>query len=223
LAASTEASRRIVEVEAAAGRRLVDVGFMRRHDDGYRELKRRLDDGEIGDPLLVHCVHRNASVPPTYTSEMLITSSLTHEIDVVRWLTGEEIVTASVLCPRPSSRAGGIRDPQLVILETQGGVLVDVEVFVNAGYGYDIRCELVGETGRAALPEAVTPTFVERFADAYRLELQDWVDAVAHGEPTGPSVWDGYAASAVADACLASLAGGVPVEVRLAERHALYA
>ena len=74
----------------------------------------------------------------------------------------------------------------------------------------------------ASLPPAVAPSFVERFADAYRLELQDWVDSVAAGGPTGPSAWDGYAASAVADACLASLADGSPVEVRLAERHALY-
>jgi myo-inositol 2-dehydrogenase/D-chiro-inositol 1-dehydrogenase len=102
-------------------------------------------------------------------------------------------------------------------------VLVDVEVFVNAGYGYDIRCELVGEDGTASLPRAVAPGFVERFADAYRLELQQWVDALASGGPTGPSAWDGYAASAVADACLDSLAGGRPVEVRLAERLAHYA
>ena len=110
-----------------------------------------------------------------------------------------------------------------MILETEGGVLVDVEVFVNAGYGYDIRCELVGEEATFSLPEAVAPGFVQRFADAYRIELQDWVSAVADGGPAGPSAWDGYAASAVADACLVSLAEGRPVPVSLAERHALYA
>ena len=223
LATTAEASLLVAEAEAASGRRLVQVGFMRRFDPAYTAMKRELDEGRLGDTLLVHCVHRNASVPPTYTSEMLITSSLTHEIDAVRWLMGEEIVMATVLVPRSSSRAAGIRDPQLVILETEGGVLVDVEVFANAGYGYDIRCELVGEVGRTALPEAVAPGFVERFADAYQIELQGWVDAVADGGPTGPSTWDGYAANAVADACLASLSEGRPVEVRLAERMELYA
>jgi myo-inositol 2-dehydrogenase/D-chiro-inositol 1-dehydrogenase len=223
LATTAEASLLVAEAEAASGRRLVQVGFMRRFDPAYAAMKRELDRGHLGDPLLVHCAHRNASVPSTYTSEMLVTSSLTHEIDVVRWLTGEEIASATVLAPRSSSRANGIRDPQLAILETEGGVLVDVEVFANAGYGYDIRCELVGEVGRTALPEAVAPHFLQRFADAYRLELQDWVDAMGDGGPTGPSAWDGYAASAVADACLESLAEGRPVEVRLAERHALYA
>src|SRR5829696_8133859 len=223
LAATAEASLLVAEAEAATARRLVQVGFMRRFDPDYTAMKRELDDGRLGEALLIHCAHRNPSVPPSYTSDMLVTSSLTHELDVVRWLTGQEIVSASVLAPRSSSRAGGLRDPQLAILETEGGVLVDVEVFANAGYGYDIRCELVGEEGRASLPEAVAPGFLQRFADAYRLELQDWVDAVADGGPTGPSAWDGYAASAVADACLASLACGSPVEVRLAERLALYA
>ena len=223
LATTAEASLLVAEAEAASGRRLVQVGFMRRFDPGYAAMKRELDAGRLGEPLLVHCAHRNPSVPPTYTSDMLITSSLTHEIDVIRWITGEEIVAVTVRAPRSSSRANGLRDPQLAILETASGVLVDAEVFANAGYGYDIRCELVGEQGTASLPLAVAPTFVERFADAYRLELQDWVDSVAAGGPTGPSAWDGYAASAVADACLASLADGCPVEVRLAERHALYA
>jgi myo-inositol 2-dehydrogenase/D-chiro-inositol 1-dehydrogenase len=223
LATTAEASLLVAEAEAASGRRLVQVGFMRRFDPAYAALKRELDEGRLGGPLLMHCAHRNAGVPPGYTTDMLITSSLTHEIDVIRWITGEEIIAVTVRASRSSSRANGLRDPQLAILETAGGVLVDAEVFANAGYGYDIRCEIVGEEGAASLPVAVAPTFVERFADAYRLELQDWVDSVAAGGPTGASAWDGYAASAVADACLASLAEGCAVEVSLAERHALYA
>jgi myo-inositol 2-dehydrogenase/D-chiro-inositol 1-dehydrogenase len=224
LAPTAAASLSVTEAEVAIGRRLVQVGFMRRFDLRYAEIKRGLDEGQIGSPLFVHCAHRNASVPPTYTSEMLITSSVTHEIDVARWLTGEEIVSATVLTGRVTSRAtNGIRDPQFVILETQSGVLVDVEVFVNAGYGYDIRCELVGETGTLALEPDVTPGFLERFRDAYRSELGAWVGAVADGGPTGPTAWDGYAASAVADACLESLANGRPAGVKLAERPALYA
>jgi myo-inositol 2-dehydrogenase/D-chiro-inositol 1-dehydrogenase len=222
LATTAEASLLVAEAEAAAGRRLVQVGFMRRYDPTYVDMKRALDEGRLGEPLLAHCVHRNASVPPTYTSEMLITSSLTHEIDVVRWLTGEEIVVANVFGGRRSSRAGGIRDPQLVILETSSGVVVDVEVFVNAGYGYDIRCEVVGETGTVKLDEQVEPDFRARFATAYRRELEALVRAVAAGPDHGPSAWDGYAANAVADACLESLASGAPASVGLVERPPLY-
>jgi myo-inositol 2-dehydrogenase/D-chiro-inositol 1-dehydrogenase len=238
LAPSAEASLSVVEAEAALGRRLVQVAFMRRFDPGYVAVKDRLDRGEVGAALLVHCAHRNASVPDTFTSEMLVTSSATHEIDVTRWLLGEEIVAATVHAPR-STRLGadGVRDPQLLLLETADGALVDVEVFVNARYGYDIRCEVVGESGTLALaaPAAVEvrreghdghevdDDFRGRFADAYREQLQAWVHALADdGGPDGPTAWDGYAAAAVADACLESLASGRRAEVRLAARPALY-
>jgi myo-inositol 2-dehydrogenase/D-chiro-inositol 1-dehydrogenase len=166
--------------------------------------------------VLAHCVHRNASVPPTYTSEMLVTSSLVHEIDVTRWLLGEEITAATV---HASRTANGLRDPQLAVFETTSGVLVDVEVFVNARRGYEIGCELVGEPGRLLLGDA-TPTagFRERFGAAYRAELQAWVDAVRGGPAFGPDAWDGYAANVVADACLESLATGARAEVRLPGR-----
>jgi myo-inositol 2-dehydrogenase / D-chiro-inositol 1-dehydrogenase len=223
LATTGAACLRVVEAEVALGRRLVQVGFMRRFDAGYARVKRELDEGNVGSPLLVHCAHRNARVPPGYTSEMMITSSATHEIDVARWLTGDEVASVSVYSPRPTSRAAdGMQDPQFVVLEMQSGVLVDVEVFVNAGYGYDIRCELVGEAGTVALPPTVAPSFLERFTSAYRNELQDWVRGLRNGAPSGPSAWDGYAASAVADACLESLGSGRPAGVHLAPRPGLY-
>ena len=72
LARTEEACRRIIEAEMAAGRRLVQVGFMRRYDAGYNALKAVLDAGEIGAPLLMHCAHRNPSVPPYgFTTEMM--------------------------------------------------------------------------------------------------------------------------------------------------------
>jgi myo-inositol 2-dehydrogenase / D-chiro-inositol 1-dehydrogenase len=224
LATTADACLRIVAAELEAGRRLVHLGFMRRYDPAYADVKEQLDGGGVGDVLMVHCAHRNAAAPPAYTSEMLITSSAVHEIDVARWLLGDEIVAATVRAPRSTKQApDGLRDPQLVLLETAGGVLIDVEVFVNARYGYDIRCELVGETGTVKLHEQVAADFRARFATAYRLELDAWVRGVANGGGNGASAWDGYAANAVADACLASLASGATAPVRLAERPALYA
>jgi myo-inositol 2-dehydrogenase / D-chiro-inositol 1-dehydrogenase len=224
LAATAEASLRVVEAEAQGGRRLVSVGFMRRHDPGYMALKDALGRGEAGDPLMVHCAHRNAAVPAFFTSEMLITSSAIHEIDVARWLLGEEIVSATVHTPRSTSQApDGLRDPQFVVLESETGVLVDIEVYVNAIRGYEIRCEVVGESGSLLLEERpLTPDFRGRFAVAYQHELQAWVDAVAAGVPFGPTAWDGYAANVVADACLESLSRGGSAEVRLPARPELY-
>ena len=217
LATTAEACLHILDAEVAAGSRLVTLGFMRRFDPGYEELLAVI--GAIGDPLLVHCAHRNALAPAIYTSEMLITSSCVHEIDITRWLLGEEIVAAEVRAPRSTGEAPeGLVDPQLILLETATGVLIDVEVFVNARYGYDIRCEVVGEQGTVRLAEQVAPDFRARFATAYRRELDCWIK----GNNGAASAWDGYAANAVADACLKSLASGDRAEVELVDRPALY-
>jgi myo-inositol 2-dehydrogenase / D-chiro-inositol 1-dehydrogenase len=218
LATSAEAGRRIVEAEAARGRRLVDVGFMRRYDDGYRDLKRRLDDGEIGDPLLLHCVHRNADIPASFDQRLALTDSVVHEVDVARWLLGEEIAAVTVVVGRPTRHApDGVRDPQVVLLETASGVVVDVESFLRAQYGYDVRCEVVGEAGTLALPlpAATARGFEDRFAQAYRDELRAWVSAVQDGTSAGPGAWDGYAASAVTEACARSAQTGLRTEVQL--------
>jgi myo-inositol 2-dehydrogenase / D-chiro-inositol 1-dehydrogenase len=238
LADTVQACRRLVAAEAVLDRRLVQVGFMRRFDPGYVAMRARLATGEIGAPLVVHCTHRNASVPPFFTSEMVLTDSAVHEIDVLRWLLDDEIVRVTAFAPRASSRvAGGMQDPALLVLETAGGALADVEVFVNATYGYDVRCEVVGETGTVALvpPAAVAVRragrdavdvpagYAERFADAYVAELRAFVAAAAGGAVAGPTTWDGYAAAAVAHAAVEAWRTGRPVDVALEPRPALYA
>jgi myo-inositol 2-dehydrogenase/D-chiro-inositol 1-dehydrogenase len=237
LATTQEACLRIIEAEVATGRRVVQVGYMRRYDAAYRALKGVLDSGDIGAPLMVHSAHRNPSVPSHYTREMAITDTAVHDIDVVRWLLGEEIVAARVLTPRRSRHGGELQDPLLMLFETESGALVDVETSVNIRYGYDIRGEVVGEDGTAALGES-SPVVVrraggatahvpvdwrERFIAAYDVEFQEWVDACAAGECTGPSSWDGYAAAAVSDAAVQALHSGDRVVVELVERPDLYA
>ncbi len=238
LAPTVAACQRILDAEMAAGRRLVQVGFMRRYDAGYRALKAALDGGSIGAPLLMHCAHRNPSVLPYFTTEMIISDSAVHEIDIVRWLFGEEIVAASILKPRRTGQAAqGVHDPLIVLLETASGVLVDDEVFVNAGYGYDVRGEIVGESGTVALADAPGVTFTaagyrsgrvpadwrERFIRAYDTELQDWLEAAAEGTSTGPTSWDGYAAAAVTDSCLQALRSGQRTTVQMPDRPDFYA
>ena len=96
--------------------------------------------------------HRNPSVPPTVTSEAAINDSAVHEIDVTRWLLGEEITAVMVLAPRRSSLASAaLQDPMVVMFRTASGLLVDDELGLNVRYGYDIRAEVVGETGQARL------------------------------------------------------------------------
>jgi myo-inositol 2-dehydrogenase/D-chiro-inositol 1-dehydrogenase len=169
---------------------------------------------------------------------MLITDSAVHEIDTVRWLFDEEITAASVLRPRRTSKAAaGVQDPLILLLELASGILVDDEVFVNAGYGYDIRGEVVGESGTVSLADtsavtlaasgrssrAVPASWRERFARAYDAELQDWLTSVAAGVPAGPGSWDGYAAAAVTDGAVRALRTGQRVPITLPERPDLYA
>src|SRR6185436_19423376 len=131
LATTQEACLRIVEAEVAYGSRLVQVGYMRRYDFAYRALKLALDGGEIGLPLMMHCAHRNASVPSFYQKEMAITDTAVHEIDMVRWMFGCEIAGVRVLVPRRNRNGGDLQDPLLLILEMADGVIVDVETSVN--------------------------------------------------------------------------------------------
>jgi myo-inositol 2-dehydrogenase/D-chiro-inositol 1-dehydrogenase len=237
LATTQKACLRIIEAEVAAGRRLVQVGYMRRYDDAYRALKAVVAGGTIGTPLIMHCTHRNPSVPSYYEGDSAITDTAVHEIDMVRWMFDEEIVATSVLKPRRSRHGGELPDPLILLLETESGVIVDVEISVNIRYGYDIRGEVVGEDGTAALGESnpvtvrldggvtsrVPADWRERFIRAYDIELQEWADAVRSGGDFGPSSWDGYAAAAVSDAALEAKHSGARTVVSLADKPALYA
>ncbi|MFI5973289.1 Gfo/Idh/MocA family protein [Streptomyces sp. NPDC051452] len=223
----------VAEAEARLGRRLAQIGFMRRYDTEYRRLKTLLDGGSLGRPLMLHCVHRNVSSPAGFTSAMLINSSASHEIDAARWLLAQEVTAVTAL--RPASSPGapeGLIDPQLLLFETERGALVDVEVFVNSGFGYQVRCEAVCEAGSARIgdehtmvvtsrggaTQEVAQDYLVRFADAYDRQVQAWVDATRRGRVAGPGVWDGYAASAVAEAGVRSLETGRRVAVDLAPR-----
>lgn len=236
LASSEVACSRIIDAEVAHGKRLVQVGFMRRFDAAYRALKQTVASGAIGTPLMFHSAHRNASVPPSYTNEMAINDTCVHDIDIARFLLEDEFVAASVMVPRRNSRGGELRDPLLVLLEMRSGALVDVEVSVNIAYGYDIRGEVVGETGVASLAEsnpvvlksgggftgAVPADWRVRFTRAYDVELTEWVAAAGQGTAIGPSSWDGYAATVATDAALAAVAGGTRREIRMRDKPALY-
>lgn len=237
LATTADGARRIVDAEVALGKRLVQVGFMRRYDAGYRMLK-KVVDSDIGAPLMVHAAHRNPAVPDAYVTPMAIHDTLIHEIDVLRWLLNDDYVSAQVVFPRATSHSHSkLRDPQIVLLETAKGVRIDVEVFVNCRYGYDIQCQVVGEEGLASLPEPMTivtrkdaklqntilTDWKDRFIDSYDVELQDFIDAAAKGTVSGPGSWDGYAAAVASDACVTAQESGAIVPITLPVRPALYA
>ena len=235
-------SLEIVRREADLGSRLIQVGFMRRFDNEYAQLKTLIDGGELGEPLLMHCAHRNPAVPQGFTSEMVVRDSLVHEVDVTRFLLGEEITGIQIIAPDANPAApAGLADPQIAVIRTAGGRHVDVELFVTTGVAYEVRTEVVGEKGSAMIGldvglvrkgapgtwgGAITPSFKERFGQAFDTEVQRWVDAVrtgAYGNYTdGPGAWDGYAAAAVCEAGVQSLrTGGELVQVEMVDRDSI--
>jgi len=207
LAPEVEACKRIVDAEIDGGKQLVQVGFMRRYDPGYRQLKKTIDEKTYGEPLLLHCAHRNATSDVGWTTAMSVENSMIHEIDVLRWLLNEDYATAEVVYGKKTRNADGdIQDPQIMILTTKSGVRIDVESFVNCRYGYDIKCEIVCEEGTISLPEPAnamiranssraTPIcshWSQRFVEAYNVEFQEWINACIAGRVDGPTAWDGY-------------------------------
>jgi myo-inositol 2-dehydrogenase / D-chiro-inositol 1-dehydrogenase len=234
LTTDVETSLEVVRREAELETPLIQVGFMRRFDPEYQQLKALIDGGELGQPLVMHCVHRNPAVPPGFDSAMIVKDSLVHEVDVTRFLLGEEIASVQIIKPTPNPAAPArLLDPQIALFRTRSGRHVDVEVFVTTGIGYEVRTEVVGERGSATIGldvgllrktspgrwgGQISPGFRERFGLAYDIEVQRWVDAVRSGvNVNGPTAWDGYAAAAVCAAGVRSLETGEPVTVELAE------
>ncbi len=228
LAITSEEALLLVEAEVALGRRLIQVGYMRRFDPGYIGLKSAAAE-RIGKPVLLHNTHRNASAPPWFVGAMPITNSFVHEIDITRWLLDAEMTSATV-------HAGPRGEPLMIVMHADNGVMISTEIFLNAAYGYDVEAELVGREGvlrmtqpgrlswKSALQHRrdLAGNWVPRFAEAYVAQANAWVQSIATGRPVGASAWDGYAATALADQIAAGLDQPGATRLNLPERPALY-
>ena len=197
----------IVELEMSKGRRLVQVGYMRRFDPAYLLLKQSFDNGEIGTPRIVHNIHRNPVAPEWMTGSMSISNAFVHEIDVARWLLNTELVTVRVT----SLQKG---DPLVIEVSTRNDVVITNEINMNCQYGYHVHCEIVGENGVASLPPMLSAVvnkagkqvlsypdyWVPRFVEAYKAQTKAWIKTIQTGQPNeGASAWDGYVTTAVAE------------------------
>lgn len=234
LATTIEDCLAVVEAERAAHQRLISVGFMRRFDPGYRALRRFITEGNDGPPLLIHNVHRNVQNQWETTADQIRYLPV-HEFDAIRWLSGEEITQVTAYTGKQSEgKPADLNDPIFIVCRTASGVIADIEMYSNAKYGYEVRCEVVCDSGTASLDgssrSASAPAAIgdpqlnmnvcrdwrDRFSNAYRLELQAWITSVREPQ-TGfselASAYDGYASLLVAQACIESLETGKPVDV----------
>ena len=237
LAPEAEACKRIVDAEIAGGKQLVQVGFMRRYDPGYRQLKEAIQTRKYGEPLLLHCAHRNPAVDESYTTPMAVENSMIHEIDVLRWLLDEDYATAEVVFAKNTRRThANLMDPQIMILTTKSGVRIDVEAFVNTGHCYDIKCEVCCEDAILNLPEpanievcakaqrghAIHSDWSTRFVEAYNVEVQEWINATKEGRVDGPTAWDGYVGQVTAAAASKARDTQTVVDITIDEKPEFY-
>ena len=234
--ATTEAdAERVLLAELAAGRRLVQVGFMRVYDRAHVEVYDLLHSGELGQAVHCRSVHINPWTGPKTIGQALV-NSLIHDIHSLRWLTGAEIEHVYVQwAPSAADQPRSARYAT-VQLRFANGALGEMVWNGASGYGYEVTLEVVGESGTAqshshtspvlrrgsTVAQAVTPNWPERFTQAYIDEAQIWVDSVRSGTPTGPSGWDGYMSLVVAEACLRSTESGLPEATVVIERPELY-
>ena len=237
LATSPEEALGIVEAEIEAGRKLVQVGFMRRYDPQHVDVKRVAASGAIGEPVLFKGWHRNAQIPPGVGSEWVVINAAIHDLDSARWMLETEVEEAFVRGLNTTGSSEGEFDLQLIQLTFADGRLATIEVNVDAGFGYEVGVEVVGVNGTVytappsgatvrldrGFTQKVDGDWLDRFEPAYTIELQEWVGSIEGGRPPAPDAWDGYTSLVVAGACIASIKSGEPEAVSIPEKPELYA
>ncbi|MDP9812917.1 myo-inositol 2-dehydrogenase/D-chiro-inositol 1-dehydrogenase [Rhizobium tibeticum] len=227
----------VMQAEQEVGQKFVQLGFMRRYDQSYVEMKQAVENGTLGRALMMHNFHRNVETPASdFTGAMAITNSAPHEFDVVRHVLGTEYAWISAFQPKRSDRRVA---PVFMVLETVDGQLVNIEINNNAAYGYDVRAELVGEQASISMNH-VAYTHLERslgvhtgydadwrsrYFDAYRRQNRAFlrfVDTDVFPE-IASSCWDGYAAAVAAEAGVTALASGQKQLVTMISKPEFYA
>lgn len=209
------------------------LGFNRRYDPSFMRLKREIAAGSIGQLETLHIISRDPAPPPVdyiKRSGGLFRDMMIHDLDMARWLLGAEPIEvfARGTAVDAAIGAAGDVDTAMVMLRTADGKLCQIANSRRCAFGYDQRVEAFGSTGMVRADnhtatsvtvagaagfttEPALPFFLERYADAYRLELDDFIAALGKKPVELASGEDGRRALMLADAAQRSLESGAPV------------
>jgi len=229
-------AQRAVDAAIRNGVRL-QIGFMRRYDPAYVAAMKRVEAGEIGEPVIFKSVGRDKDVPPlaAYQSNingMLFYNNTIHDFDMARWVMRDEVTEVhayTTVAIRPEVAQYGDVVASVVNLKYARGAIGNVESYVQAIYGYDVRTEIVGSKGSifvgslektpatffsaAGSTGILADHFLSRFADAYLFEVRDFVHNMLHDLPPRVTAEDGMRALEIAIAAEESHIQGSPRNV----------
>ena len=218
----------------------LQLAFMRRFDPPFVQAKAQLDDGAVGEVLMVRSLTRGPGLPPAWANDLRTSNGMlaevnSHDFDAVRWLTGgeyDEVHARAAARQRPDLRDSlpDFYDVAVVSAQMSNGAFGVIDGVCPAEYGYDARAEIVGSRGvlfagdiRSPGAQRVTreggavgPHFLawrDRFAEAYRAEAEHFIECVRAGEAPRVGGLDGRAAVAAVVAANRSLLEGRPVRV----------
>jgi len=236
LALTLEEADTALEAVRHAGVSL-QLGFMRHYDPAYAQAKQSIEAGEIGDPIIFKSIGRDAEAPPLAYFESgcngtLFHDNTVHDFDLARWLMADEVTevhTYAAARALPQLTPLGLFDSGVVNLRFARGAIGNVESFLDARYGYDVRTEIVGTKGTiqvGSLADAPVQVlahsecrqhnvnhFLVRFADAYVLEMRDFVETILSDRMPRVTGLDGRQALAVVLAAVRSFRETRPVQV----------
>jgi inositol 2-dehydrogenase len=223
----------IAAVEAARVKLM--VGFMRRFDQAYMEAKQKIEQGLIGEPVMIKLVGRDpwrtsVEFARRENSGGMIADMGVHEFDLARWLMGSEVVrtySEGGCLVFPELEAAGDIDNALIDLKFANGAIGNVDLSRNAVYGYDIRTEVIGSQGslfigglqqtmvwtlkKNQISHDTIPGFKERFEAAYAAEIRAFVECVREDRPVPVTGQDARLATVIAIAATRSLDEARPV------------
>ena len=215
---------------------VVMIGFNRRFDPSFRAVRDRIQSGEIGKLEQVVITSRDpAPPPPAYVkgSGGLFRDMTIHDFDMARYLAGDivEVQAMGANLIDPGIGQQGDIDAAMVVMRAASGALVHINNSRRCSYGYDQRIEAFGEKGmlqaqnrrgttveawgaeRTHASDPILHFFIERYTEAYRAELDNFIDSVEKGAVPLATFADGREALRLADAALESSKTGKAVRL----------
>ncbi len=240
LAVTLEECRRIIEVIQTSKVKF-QIGFMRRYDPAFQEAKRKIEEGFLGEVILIKSTGRGPGLPPEWAwdirkSNGILAEVSSHDFDSIRWFSGSEFKkvyaeAGNFKTPEVRQKYPDFYDNAVVTVRCKNGAMGLVDGSCPAGYGYDARVEILGSKGMMQIGElknkgvtlctqeeglisSVYRGWPERFEEAYLAEVRTFIQTILEDRTPSPDAYDGLRTVEVVLAANRSIETGEVQEVK---------